>query len=232
MLNFLRKLRRNNMKNSQYFQYAFGEIILVVVGILIALGINNWNEERKTLANESRLLQKVKAENDYNLQILLDDTAYFRGIDERIFNLALRLKEPQSPKRDSLIGMGLNDALRVTTLEFSDEYLSRYINSSENDDGDFIFDFIELKDTYGSVETSSEFPADFKFKNILSALETSIDFVEGEILDMKQLEDWVFVNRLIILSSIEESRSYNIFNCIDNARKVDSLLNIRLGLSD
>jgi len=34
-------------KNSQYFKYAIGEIILVVIGILIALSINNWNENRQ-----------------------------------------------------------------------------------------------------------------------------------------------------------------------------------------
>lgn len=46
MLNFLRKLRLNNL-NKNYFKYAVGEIILVVIGILIALQINNWNEQRK-----------------------------------------------------------------------------------------------------------------------------------------------------------------------------------------
>jgi len=45
MLNFLRKLRRNNM-NGKYLKYAAGEILLVVVGILIALSINNWNDKR------------------------------------------------------------------------------------------------------------------------------------------------------------------------------------------
>jgi hypothetical protein len=34
-------------KTGKYFKYAIGEIILVVIGILIALQINNWNEERK-----------------------------------------------------------------------------------------------------------------------------------------------------------------------------------------
>lgn len=47
MLSFLRRLRRKEMKGSKYVQYAIGEIILVVIGILIALQINNWNEERR-----------------------------------------------------------------------------------------------------------------------------------------------------------------------------------------
>ncbi len=34
-------------KTGKYFKYAIGEIILVVIGILIALQINNWNENRK-----------------------------------------------------------------------------------------------------------------------------------------------------------------------------------------
>ena len=35
-------------KTGKYFKYAIGEIVLVVLGILIALQINNWNENRKT----------------------------------------------------------------------------------------------------------------------------------------------------------------------------------------
>ena len=51
MINFFRKIRRklaDDNKPIKYARYAFGEIVLVVIGILIALQINNWNEERKT----------------------------------------------------------------------------------------------------------------------------------------------------------------------------------------
>jgi len=51
MIKFFRKIRYNLIeqnKTGKYFKYAIGEIILVVIGILIALSINNWNEEKKT----------------------------------------------------------------------------------------------------------------------------------------------------------------------------------------
>ena len=50
MINFFRKTRKklaDDNKFFKYWRYAIGEIVLVVVGILIALSINNWNEGRK-----------------------------------------------------------------------------------------------------------------------------------------------------------------------------------------
>lgn len=61
MLNFLRKLRLKNM-NTKYFKYALGEIVLVVIGILIALSINNWNERRLTRIEEKKLLNNIKVD--------------------------------------------------------------------------------------------------------------------------------------------------------------------------
>ena len=50
MIKFFRKIRYDLMeknKTGKYLKYAIGEIVLVVIGILIALSINNWNEKRK-----------------------------------------------------------------------------------------------------------------------------------------------------------------------------------------
>lgn len=50
MIKFFRKIRHNLLsegKKGKYLKYAIGEIILVVIGILIALQINNWNEQNK-----------------------------------------------------------------------------------------------------------------------------------------------------------------------------------------
>jgi Family of unknown function (DUF6090) len=65
MLKFFRKIRFNLMdtgKTSKYLKYAIGEIILVVIGILIALQINNWNEQKKE-NNTATLLAKSLIED-------------------------------------------------------------------------------------------------------------------------------------------------------------------------
>ncbi|MCB9192615.1 MAG: hypothetical protein H6602_13210 [Flavobacteriales bacterium] len=49
-------------KFTKYLAYALGEIILVVIGILIALAINNWNEGRKIEAKQKELLAGIVKE--------------------------------------------------------------------------------------------------------------------------------------------------------------------------
>ena len=56
MIKLFRNIRQNLLtegKTTKYLKYAIGEIILVVIGILIALQINNWNENRKNESTES-----------------------------------------------------------------------------------------------------------------------------------------------------------------------------------
>ena len=63
MIKFFRKIRQRLLtenKFSKYLLYAIGEIILVVIGILIALSINNWNEKRKENSHEEKILNELK----------------------------------------------------------------------------------------------------------------------------------------------------------------------------
>jgi len=69
MINFFRKIRKKMAddnppdgragKPMKYMRYAIGEIVLVVVGILIALSINNWNEENKNKKTEHTLYYEI-----------------------------------------------------------------------------------------------------------------------------------------------------------------------------
>ncbi|MCB0656887.1 MAG: hypothetical protein KDC57_12160, partial [Saprospiraceae bacterium] len=73
MINFFRNIRGQLLAENKlvrYLIYALGEIILIILGILIALQINNWNEKRKEAILEKQILQEIRD----NLML---DTTYF-----------------------------------------------------------------------------------------------------------------------------------------------------------
>lgn len=79
MIKLFRNIRKNLLnegKTSKYFKYAIGEIVLVVIGILIALQINNWNENQKAKETELYVLTEV-------LNNLEEDKILIDGIIEQ-----------------------------------------------------------------------------------------------------------------------------------------------------
>jgi len=78
MIKFFRKIRQNMIKEnkvSKYMLYAIGEIVLVVIGILIALQVNNWNENRISRTKEKLVLKELNAEFKTN-KAQLDSVLY------------------------------------------------------------------------------------------------------------------------------------------------------------
>ncbi len=76
MIKFFRKIRQklvNENRFSKYLLYAIGEIVLVVIGILIALQINNWNSYKNDRLKEEQLLINLKQEFKTNLEELKFD---------------------------------------------------------------------------------------------------------------------------------------------------------------
>lgn len=70
MIKFFRKIRQTLLSQGntgKYLKYAIGEIILVVIGILIALQINNWNEQRKENFRETKLKSELIEEFEKDL---------------------------------------------------------------------------------------------------------------------------------------------------------------------
>ena len=77
MIKFFRKIRQQLLtenKFSKYLLYAIGEIALVMVGILLALQVNNWNEGRKSKQIEKNVLRSLSQDiqKDYLLLLEID----------------------------------------------------------------------------------------------------------------------------------------------------------------
>jgi hypothetical protein len=91
MIKFFRKIRYDLMENKteKYFKYAIGEIILVVFGILIALQINNWNENRKlnnTIKGVYSIIQSDLLSDIERIDKVLVSVKFKDSIFKRVIN--------------------------------------------------------------------------------------------------------------------------------------------------
>ena len=105
MIKFFRKIRQNLLIKNQtgkYFKYAIGEIILVVIGILIALQINNWNEQQKIRAYEITMLKEVSAALQTDLEFLDRNIPYLENALNSFCKLAI-IKNDITISKDSLL---------------------------------------------------------------------------------------------------------------------------------
>jgi hypothetical protein len=107
MIKLFRNIRKkllNEGKTSKYFKYAIGEIVLVVIGILIALWINNWNNQRIT-DNQSKFFLKNIKEDLVSDTLAIDNyIKYYKKNIERKKKLLL-LSEFDNTSSDSLFAM-------------------------------------------------------------------------------------------------------------------------------
>ena len=104
MINFFRKIRKklaDDNKPLKYMRYAIGEIVLVVIGILIALQINNWNESRKINTREKNLLIELSTNLLTNVNNLKSDIDSQEN-SARIIHILLDHLDHQKAYIDSL----------------------------------------------------------------------------------------------------------------------------------
>ena len=104
MINFFRKIRKklaDQNKPLKYFRYALGEIVLVMIGILLALQVNNWNEARKDQQELRNFLQGIVVDMKRDIRQVEIVNEELKEENERIKSF-LNLDDYSGFTRDSL----------------------------------------------------------------------------------------------------------------------------------
>ena len=113
MIQFFKHIRQSSiMKNhtAKYLKYAIGEIVLVMIGILLALQVNQWNEERKLLNEEQYLLKELNTEFTTNLELIKRDFNGNKRTSDAIIQVMHLFEEPTIASQAAL------DSLIVTVF--------------------------------------------------------------------------------------------------------------------
>lgn len=135
MIKFFRKIRQRLLTEnrfSKYLLYALGEIILVVAGILIALQINNWNQDKITQNNQEKYLLLLKNETLNNLNELKSAQNTIQNITEAQQELIGLIDSNHDTISEKYFSRVLLDALGyVASFDFENSVLSELKISGE-----------------------------------------------------------------------------------------------------
>lgn len=133
MISFFRKIRQNLLQHNQvsrYLIYALGEIILVVIGILIALQVNNWKDERKEEKEILNYIQSIK--KDIEADISLFDQI-INSLNEQVIsgNYIVPIMESENPIiQDSLTFILRFNEMTTANIITKQNTTWDYVNSS------------------------------------------------------------------------------------------------------
>ena len=247
MIKFFRKIRQNLLmenKTGKYFKYAIGEIILVVIGILIALWINNWNQEQILSKQTDNLLSNMVTDLETDIARFDKDIGRMEEALSKS-QFILRTKEFEFLSADSLYSYLPNRLIfyRITNQSFERFKNSGVTHIEDSEDlftnitayynvHSVLYETVIKWDTQQSFEMTNFYALDDGFESPMDSDEEFIPYSDDEIFRKKAL-----VN---LLSSIKGknyirqalSRKEVVINVLNstktNAKKLLSSMENRL----
>ena len=225
MIKFFRKIRYELMeknKSGKYLKYAIGEIILVVIGILIALSINNWNETQKQNREEISILKNLHK----NLKQAKLQSTSFIEIEEKL--------------RESLIMvLGINaNKKQEYNVSLTDSAFKDLMWSFESR--------VPVINTYSDIKSTGKLSVikNREIRESFNGLELAINELNNLVSDRLKVQqiriDEIAVNEINFIPLLKKRQSdIDITNEIPNNYKsvlsnpkTRNLLGIKLELTD
>jgi hypothetical protein len=207
-------------KTTKYFKYAIGEIILVVIGILIALSINNWNQDRLNKTEEQSYLKAIKVD-------LKKDSV---TLDYLVHNIDIKLTTLEKLKND----LDSNDTAILQNAQFSSSLLTT-------------FSFVPEKSTIQDLESSGKLNllANKQVKDTLLSYYNTIDtsifalntslveysrniiapfLMTNYTLEFNNLENLITENSNLVTLTTEQKQSQFLHNAVKYRIAILSIL--------
>ena len=199
MINFFRKIRKqlfseNNPntaagKFGKYLVYAVGEIVLVVIGILIALQINNWNTDRINRTQELKIYQTIKS------QVLEDKNELSKVIDYNIHFTNQFEKGNQYILANNRNAIDTLAYIAMTLSQFSDFHRSSNIYETLVNSGDIkllkndsiTFNLQKLEMTYNLINRLEDIHWELIITEVSPVFRGVVNYTTFEIIKPDEL---------------------------------------------
>ena len=233
MIKFFRNIRHQLIKKGKttnYLKYAIGEIVLVVVGILLALQINNWNVDRIDKIAENKFYVNLKAELTEDKLEIIGNIEY--NIDD-IEKLKYGVQIIEMNDRKSVDTLG---HISMSLFRYSDAYIQNNLYNTILNSGEIklvnntkiIKGIRQLEETYLYINKMEDIHRDIVLNSGADILMKNIKFTNSEIQHRDVLFAFEFQNLLLVYLHVmgEKNEIYN--RALDEIQAIIELIDEEL----
>ena len=207
MFKFFRKIRYNLMeqnKTGKYIMYAIGEIVLVVIGILIALSINNWNsiriEKREEISSYKNIKRQIKDDKNVISDIIDYNNLYYKQ-----YKYANQVIEQNDQSKIDTLGKIALKLYKYSDYNRSSNIYQNLINSGELKllkNRDIIEQIQRLEETYIYMNRMEKIHFEVIMGGAHLDIQKSIKFSDRSVRKPEELFGIDFQNHFITMMGI------------------------------
>ena len=233
---FLRILRRNFLDNEplkKYLIYALIEVLLVMVGILLALQVDDWNNQRIDRQSELTFYGNIKDQIQRDKERIGGEIV-FNGFYLEQFEYAFDLVEGGERTAENRDTLGV---IAVNLLQYSDfdqqgNIYETLVNSGQSkivSNHDILQRLQALEEQYLYINRMENIHYDAIMTHVIPATSETVAFATSKIMDEEEIYDYRFQNLLVSLIHIMREKEQIYKNTITNIDDISALIDEELG---
>ena len=214
----------------RYFTYALGEILLIMVGVLLAFQVGNWNENRKNKKTEIAYYKNIRRQLNDDKKIINFNIAYNnKYLGQFVFANQL-IGENDRNKIDTLSKISLN-LIRYSDFHRASNIYETIVNSGQIkllQNQKIIEDLQRLEETYVYINKMESIHLDAIKQIVLPDLIVLMNFSEQTVENPDTLFTTAFQNRFSLLTDIirEKNEVYN--RAIHEINQINELIDTEI----
>ena len=207
MIKFFRKIRYDLMeenKTGKYLKYAIGEIVLVVIGILVALSINNWNTKKIEKREEISSLKNIKRQINDDKNVISGIIDY-NDLYYKQYKYANQVIEQNDRSKIDTLGKIALKLYKYSDYNRSSNIYQNLINSGELKllkNRDIIEKIQRLEEAYIYMNRMEKIHFDVIMSGVHLDIQESIKFADRSVRKPEELYGVDFQNHFIGMMGI------------------------------
>ncbi len=237
MIKIFRRIRKQLVEKGylkRYLIYAIGEILLVVLGILIALNINNRNQENNNRISENKIYQNIKQELNDDFSALNANLTYDQ-LYKNQYEYAVEVIEAEDISQLDSLGVIAINLLKSSDFHSQSTIYKTIVNSGQIkflNNHDIIRKLHQLEETYIHINQLESIHLRVVTDFLAPMLVRTVKINTATIKATDKIFNYQFQNNFVVMINLMEEKEETYIEAIKDINSIIELIDIEISTNE